>query len=165
MIYKGNYFNWIHPNWINLVLSKQGQARPRDWDPAYVVESDEYKHAKEAGYDLTAVHWWVYEKQDLDIELIPPWTKGKIHWWITKLYPGQFMPMHSDPHTHDMSCIRYWIPLTDYIPGHIFIYKDKMIDNYKAGDVYEYNLSTDLHGAANISHTPRIILQVTEYVD
>jgi hypothetical protein len=165
MIYKGNYYDWIDQNWINLVLSKDGQARPRDWDPAYAVESSEYKQAQSAGYDLTAVHWWVYEEKDLDIKIDPIWTNKKVHWWITKLNPGQFMPMHTDPHTHDEKCVRYWVPLLDYIPGHIFIYKDKMIDNYKAGDVFEYYQSTDIHGAANISHTPRIILQVTEYVD
>jgi hypothetical protein len=38
-----------------------------------------------------------------------------------------------------------------------------MITNYRAGDVYEYINSTDSHGAANIGHIPRIVLQVTEY--
>jgi hypothetical protein len=163
MDYIGNYKDWIDPNWLFLVLSKIGQARPRDLPPAYAVESDEYKKALEAGYNLNEVHWWVYEEKDLDIQINPPWCKNNIHWWITKLYPGQFMPIHTDPHTHEDNCTRYWIPLKDYEPGHIFIYNNSMISNYKMGDVYRYKKATDYHGAANIGHTTRVILQVTEF--
>ena len=157
--------NWkynLHPALRQLVLDKEGQARPRDWPPAFAVESDEYKRAEEAGYDLSQVHWWVYEEKNLGNIVLP--LENDYHWWITKLYPGQFMPMHSDPHTHERSCNRYWIPLQDYEPGHIFIYKDNLVKDYKAFDVYKYDHEQDLHGAANIGHTPRVVLQVTEYV-
>ena len=164
MNYLGNYKQYFTKSLYQLVLGTTGQARPRDW-PAYTtVESAEYQRAQEAGYDLTAVYWWVYEKQDLNIELDFPWTNGKTHWWITKLYPGQFMPMHTDPFTHYNDCKRFWVPLQDYKPGHIFLYENIFIKDYKAGDVYEYFNSQDVHGAANISHEPRLVLQVTEYV-
>lgn len=143
------------------VLDTVGYARPRDWPPAFAIESAEYNRAKEAGYDLTAVHWWVYEEKHLGKLDLP---LNEYHWWITKLYPGQYMPMHTDPHTHERPCKRYWIPLQDYEPGHIFIYKDKMITDYNAYDVYMYDQEQDIHGAANIGHTPRVVLQVTEYV-
>jgi len=61
-------------------------------------------------------------------------------------------------------CNRYWMPLQDYTAGHVFIYKDKMIADYKAGDVYQFDNETDTHGAANIGHTSRIMLLVTEYI-
>lgn len=163
MNYIGN-FNFFKNSWIQELLDNDGQARPRDWPAINAVESAEYQHAKEAGYDLNAVHWWVYENKDVSFDIHPPFVTGDYHWWITKLYPGQFMPMHTDPHTHERSCIRYWIPLQDYVPGHIFIYKDEMIKDYKKGDVYSYENSNDNHGAANISHTPRLVLQVTKYV-
>ena len=162
MKFVGNWKHQIHPKQRQRVLDNDGQARPRDWPPAFAVESDEYKRAKEAGYDLTQVHWWVYEQKDLGALILP--LENEYHWWITKLNPGQFMPMHSDPHTHERVCKRYWIPLQDYQPGHIFIYKDKLIKNYKEYDVFEYEKSTDLHGAANIGHTPRVVLQVTEFL-
>jgi hypothetical protein len=161
----GNYDYWIDPLWEHLVLTRTGQSRPRDWSAMNHVELAEYKKYQEAGYDLNAVNWYVYESQDLGIDIDPPWCKGKIHWWITKLNPGQYMPMHTDPHTHDGSCKRYWVPLQNYVPGHIFIYKDEMVSHYGLGDVYVYDHSTDPHGAANISHTPRIILQITEYAE
>lgn len=164
MKFIGNFSKWIDPLWEHLVLTRTGQARPRDWPPSSAIESAEYSKYKEAGYDLSAVNWWVYEQSDLGVDIVPPWVVNKCHWWITKLYPGQFMPIHSDPHTHGSDCQRYWVPLQDYHPGHIFMYRDEVIVNYRAGDVYTYHQSTDLHGAANIGHIPRIILQVTEYI-
>jgi hypothetical protein len=164
MIYNGNFKNWVNDAWVEEIISKAGQARPRDWAAAFTKETEEYKKAVEAGYDLNSIYWWVYEKSDVSFDIIPPWVNGKYHWWITKLTPGQFMPMHTDPHTHENKCIRHWVPLQDYCPGHIFIYKDEMISNYKKGDVFSYYDSHDIHGAANISHMPRVVLQVTEYV-
>mgnify|MGYP006104398321 CR=1 FL=1 len=158
-------FNFIQDSWIQEVLNTAGQARPRDWPASSAVESAEYAKAKEAGYDLNAVHWWVYEKNDVSFDIVDlPFIKGDYHWWITKLYPGQFMPVHTDPHTHERSCKRYWVPMQDYHPGHIFLYKDNIIINYKKGDVYAYDQEQDTHGAANIGHLPRLVLQVTEYV-
>lgn len=163
MKFIGNYSHWIKDEWISKVLETTGQARPRDWPPNSNFEKEEYLRYELAGYDLQAVNWWVYENKDLNINIDPPWTKGRIHWWITKLYPGQFMPMHTDPHTHENNCFRYWIPLQDYHLGHVFIYKDHMVTDYKKGDVYIYESSIDMHGAANIGHIPRLVLQVTEY--
>ena len=116
MKYIGNH-NFIQDEWLIELLNTEGQARPRDWPPAYAVESAEYARAEEAGYNLNAVNWWVYESQNVTFDLIPPWVTDDYHWWITKLYPGQFMPMHTDPHTHERDCKRYWVPLQDYHPG------------------------------------------------
>ena len=80
------------------------------------------------------------------------------------MLPGQYMPMHTDPHAHDTPCNRYWMPLQNYTAGHVFVYKDEIITGYKAGDVFQFETETDTHGAANISHTPRIMLLVTEYI-
>lgn len=164
MKYLGNYSSWIDDRWVFKVLETTGQARPRDWPPSSKIEQEEYCRYETSGYDLNAVNWWIYESKDLDITVIPPWTIGRIHWWITKLNPGQFMPMHTDPHTHGVNCSRYWVPLQDYHPGHVFIYKDKMISNYKAGDVFMFNNEKDIHGAANIGYIHRITLLITEYI-
>lgn len=164
MKYIGNYSTWIKEEWINIILSTDGQARPRDWPPASAVESAEYSKYKTAGYDLSAVNWWVYEHRDLRLDIIPPWTSNKIHWWFTKMMPGQFMPVHTDPHAHDQPCNRYWMPMQDYEFGHVFLYNNQMISDYKKGDVYMFDNERDMHGAANIGHTPRIMLLITEYM-
>lgn len=155
--------NWKHLLPTNLrqqVIDTVGQARPRDWPAVTAVESNEYRLAAQAGYDLHAINWWIFEESNIGKLSLP---FEKYHWWITKLYPGQFMPMHTDPHTHEDDCIRLWVPLQDYMPGHIFIYKNEFVKDYKAFDVYQYDQSQDYHGAANIGHSPRVILQVTVY--
>lgn len=163
MKFIGN-FKFINDAWIEEILSKDGQARPRDWNAINEIENKEYLQYKNAGYNLNSVHWWVYEKHDVTFYVEPPFITKDYHWWITKLLPGQFMPMHTDPHTHDRPCIRYWVPMQDYHPGHIFVLNDKMISKYKKGDVWTYQTPRDLHGAANIGHIPRVVLQITEYL-
>lgn len=164
MNYLGNYASYIKNEWIDEILSMEGKARPRDWPPAYKHESYEYDRATEAGYDLNGVHWYVIDKGETSFEITFPFLKNEFHWWITKLYPGQFMPMHSDPHVHERNAIRYWMPLQDYVPGHIFIINDQLITGYKKGDMYSFVDSQDIHGAANIGHTVRLSLLITDYL-
>ena len=159
----GNFNKDLSKDLNDLVMITEGQARPGDWKPINDVERNLWEKGKST-FDFSKTMWYVYEQQDLQIDLKFPWTFGKCHWWITKLLPGQMMPMHTDPHTHEeQTCKRYWIPLQDYVPGHVFIYGESMIQNYKRGDVFQYENSTDEHGAANLSFIPRIVLQVTEY--
>lgn len=164
MKFIGNYSHWIDPLWKQLILTKDGQARPRDWPPSSAAESAEYIKYETAGYDLNAVNWWVYEHSDLSVNVIPPWTNGNVHWWFTKMMPGHYMPIHTDPHAHDRPCNRYWMPLQDFQIGHVFLYGETMISKYKTGDVFMFDHEHDIHGAANIGHTPRIMLLVTEYI-
>ena len=56
----------------------------------------------------------------------------------------------------------YWMPFQDWTVGHVFMYQDTPVTNYKKGDVFEYDASI-VHCAVNISLVPRIILQVREY--
>ena len=51
--------------------------------------------------------------------------------------------------------------LQDWEPGHIFAYDDKMLSNYKAGDLYEWSDPECVHGPTNIGYTPRLTLQIT----
>jgi hypothetical protein len=160
----GNYKSWINSEWLTEISNSAGYGRPRDWKPDSPQEEQTYKTASDAGYDLNLVHFWLYEKSNLTFDITPPWTSKNIHWWFTKMYPGQFTPMHCDPHTFENECVRYWVPMQNYEPGHIFIYKNELVKDYKAGDVFVYDDSQDIHGAANISYLPRIVLQVTDYL-
>jgi hypothetical protein len=165
MKFIGNYGSWIQDIWNEELLIKEGQARPKDRLSVVDTDTVEYRKIYTAAYNLGSVYWWVYESKDVSFDILPPWIDhNNFHWWITKLTPGQMMPVHTDPHTHEQPCKRYWVPLQNYQAGHVFIINDEMISNYSKGDVYEYDDPQAVHGAANISHVPRLVLQVTEYV-
>jgi len=82
----------------------------------------------------------------------------------SKLYPGEFQPMHVDPHLTELTNFkRFTMFLQDWEPGHIFTYDDKIITNYKAGDMYEWNDPMTLHGPVNIGYNTRYTLQITQH--
>jgi hypothetical protein len=166
MKFIGNYKEWINQSWIDEVLLNRGTARPLEGKrPDSLEEEKEYAKAREAGYSDDAIYFYMFDKKTVSFEITPPpFVQGKFHWWITKMLPGNFMPMHVDPHTkYEKNSKRYWIALQDYQSGHIFMYKNRVITDYKLGDVWCYEDSTAEHGAANIGRVPRIILQISSY--
>jgi hypothetical protein len=165
MKYIGNYKDWIDDNWIAEILASKGDGRPAEGNKPDSPEMEvEYAKARAAGYKDTDIYFWMFDKKNTSFNIVPPWVTGKYHWWITKMMPGNFMPMHKDPHTMiETNSQRYWMPFQDWTPGHIFMYEDKVITNYKAGDVWCYEDSAAIHGAANIGYTPRIVLQISTH--
>lgn len=164
MNFIGNFAHLIKDEWLEEIQTKTGRARPKDWPPMFRHESVEYAKVEEAGYDINSVYWYIFDPEDLSFRVSFPFLKNDFHFWISKLLPGNLMPMHSDPYTLERDGLRYWIPLQDYHSGHVFIINDEMVTNYKKGDVFIFNESTDVHGAANIGHIPRYSLLITEYV-
>ena len=164
----GNFKNWIQEEWIEEILSSRGDGRPAEGQKPNSPEMElEYLKAKQAGYKDDEIYFWMFDKNNTSFDIPrPPWIaeNKKFHWWITKMLPGQFMPMHVDPHTlYEDNSERYWVPLQDWQEGHVFMYKDIVITSYKKGDVWMYENSNAVHGAANIGHVPRLVLQVSTY--
>lgn len=130
---------------------------------------DEYDMYANAGYDVFGTYFTLLEKFDVSFDILddpPPFldTKDKhITWWFSKMSPGQVMPMHVDRAKPEIEIHKYWMPWTDYEPGHIFSIGQTVLTNYKAGDVYEFNYAGEWHGACNIGHSSRTILQITDY--
>lgn len=166
MNYVGNFSNWIDAAWFEEVLANRGIGRPGEGKkPNSPEEKLEYQKAIAGGYDPASIYFYMFDKNSVSFTLPrPPFVEGNFHWWITKMLPGQFMPMHIDPHTnYEKNSRRFWMPWQDYQGGHIFAYEDQIVANYKAGDVYEYSNSKALHGAANVGLSSRIVLQVSTY--
>lgn len=164
MKFIGNYKDWLNDSWFEQALITRGDGRPAEGQQPDTPEMlAEYNKAQAAGYCTDKIYFWMLDKNNSNITITkPPFVTNNFHWWITKMFPGNFMPMHVDPHTlFEKNSKRYWIPLHDWEDGHIFMYEQQVITNYAAGDVWEYNDSTAIHGAANIGHTPRIVLQIS----
>ena len=161
----GNFKEYIRQEWLDEILNSKGMGRPAEGKtPDSPEEVLEYQKALSAGYKSTDTYFYMFDKSNTSFNLELPFINKKHHWWITKMLPGNFMPMHIDPHAlYQKNSERYWMPWQDYCPGHIFLYEDQFVSNYKKGDLYKYSESSALHGAANIGHVPRIILQVSTY--
>jgi hypothetical protein len=166
MQYIGNYKSWIQQSWLDEVLSKNGLFRPREGGrPGGPAGDAEWQRALDAGYKEDAAYFQMFTKNEVSFQIPDlPFVNSKFHWWITKMMPSDFMPIHTDPHTvDDPTTNRYWIPLTAWAPGHTFVYEDFLMPHYDAGDVWVYSDATALHGAANYGFVPRVVLQVSTY--
>jgi hypothetical protein len=165
MNFLGNYKDWIKPELIEYLLSNDGVRRP---DAGENPDCEEFKLAPSVGYDLSKTWWHFYNEKSFPFEIQLPFeTDQKFTWWFIKMMPGHYMPMHRDPHvTKDSdksNCSRYWMPLQDYSPGHVFIYDDEMITRYTAGDLWKYTDANAIHGACNIGYLPRLTFLFTTY--
>jgi hypothetical protein len=167
MNYIGNFAEWIDSSWVNEVSANRGTARPSEGKrPDSLEEELEYAKARAAGYKDDDTFFYMFTKNNTSFDIVAPFINGKYHWWITKMLPGNFMPVHVDPHAiFQKNSKRYWMPWQDYEPGHLFLYEEQVITNYKKGDLYEYANSSAIHGASNIGHSPRIVLQISTFED
>jgi hypothetical protein len=100
MKFIGNFKEHISQNWINEILNSRGTGRPAEGKkPDSIEESAEYKKAIAAGYKDSDIYFYMFDKSNVSFEIDLPFINEKYHWWITKMMPGNFMPMHVDPHT------------------------------------------------------------------
>jgi hypothetical protein len=170
-----NVADWIKDEWIEEILSTPGMSVPRDLfvNNQMLSEIDkgerDQMHPTERAiyetYGTDGIHFQLLEDGLLSFDIDPPWITDELfEWWVTKMYPGQYIPVHKDNlRGGDINTKRYWIPLSDYDPGHIFLYEDTIVTKYKKGDLYLYDEAQAWHGAINLGSTPRIILQVSTY--
>ena len=171
MHYIGNYKSWIDDNnIINMLESKQGDCTPV-WQPDRWTGNETLEHFRELarpGYSCNKFFFHQLNPSSEEMKdykfVYPdlPKQRNNKFWWFVKLYPGEFQAMHVDPHLTEVeNFVRYTMFLQDWEPGHIFVYDDKILNNYKAGDLYEWNDPETIHGPSNIGYTPRLTLQIT----
>lgn len=158
MQYIGNFKDYIQDSWIEEIVSL-----PREWPRPFCENSTEHARLSSAGYDLSTSHWAVVEPFNVSFNINFPFLNNITQWWCARLFPGQFMPMHVDPHAEDKKGKMYWIPMQDYHSGHVFIINDELIKDYKKGDVFAFDNFKDYHGSANIGLIPKLTLIVVEY--
>lgn len=191
MKYVGNYGWWITPELMNLLDAAKGGVIyvNKQCEKSYAGHPtlNHYFEWSEPWYSHRE-DWFQYLNQDSpefeNFKLqLPEFSKSRprLYWWIIKNTPGQIQPMHIDPvntgmfgdGTRGIECtwgnlnpVRYTMFLKDYEPGHILIVKDKMVDGYKAGDLFEWDDAAAEHGIANISYSIRYSLNIlfTDYL-
>ena len=165
MKYIGNFKDWIKKEWVEYLLSHDGTSRPNTANEN--PDTEEFRLAATVGYDLDRTWWYHYCETSCPLIIEPPINASKSYmWWFIKLLPGGMMPVHRDPHVSEenkFNIQRYWMPLQDYTPGHVFVYNNVFMTDYKVGDLWVYTDSNEIHGCSNIGYTPRLTFQFTTY--
>lgn len=150
---------WSYDFLNNLQIHKRPNWEIENPDPedllSYCIESGASKKNKK-GWGWGFLNDFEYENQGYDKNLDFGIKYNK--WWISKVEPGCMMPVHTDNHGINNQ-IRYWIPLQDWILGHIFFLSDGNIIKYKKGDVHKFD-ETTFHGASNNSKISKFSLQL-----
>jgi len=165
-----NYKDWISEEFLEFLKTHDGDTTPV-WQPdkwAGHPMLDEAREKTRVGYAHRTDNFQQFNPATEDIKKIKfeipkiPGDDRRQLWWIIKLYPGQMQPMHFDPHLLSVkNPQRYSMFLEDWKPGHIFVWGNKYISDYKAGDLYKWKDPMCYHGVVNIGHEIRYSLQIT----
>lgn len=172
MIYLANLSEWITPEIMNHIESHTGDTTPV-WQPDRWKGHpmlDEARERARWGYSQRTHDFQQFNPKSADMQdfkfnlpEIPGDNRSKL-WWFVKLLPGQMQAMHFDPHLIETpNPERYTIFLQDFQPGHIFVWDNKMIADYKAGDLYKWEDPMCYHGCVNIGYETRYTFQITTY--
>jgi hypothetical protein len=162
----GNYATWINPMWVNYIKNNKGHSHPRS-DPSEYGSRNQDTLSKIRQFGKNTL-WHNFEPDNFPFTIIPPIEiNGRIDWWFVKMVTGDFIPFHSDHAPRDGNEVkkarRFWMPLQDYIEGHMFIIEGELIRNYSAGDLFEYD-SDARHSALNINlDIPRYTFNLAIY--
>lgn len=168
MKFVGNYKEWVTDDLMNYLKTNNGETRPV-WQPDRWQGHPTLDHFREMarpGYSHKDHDFQQFAPKDMpDFPITMPdlpQTRKNMYWWFIKLLPGQMQAMHIDPFLVEVTNpVRYSLFLQDFIPGHIYVWNDKIITNYKKGDLYEWTDPMCIHGCVNIGYEPRYTFQIT----
>jgi hypothetical protein len=176
MIFVGNYAHWIKQEWIDYILENKGTGYPGIKEPENATEQAVMEATEKSlagiqhAYPADKIYFYAFYDEDHQEQLnltLPIDIYGcHYRWAINKFLPGNTLRMHQDGDLADPKLIdRYWMPMQDYQDGHIFICGGKFMSDYKKGDLFQFEDSTDTHGSCNITYTPRLTFTFIVYRD
>lgn len=140
---------------LDFIIKNTGSKRPVL--PPVDYQKETYAKWVAAGCDVNRLYWESFSSDNFPFTVDLPFVGN---WWFSKLLPGNVFPYHQDIYGSPAPKSRLWIACQDYQAGHLFSYGDKVLTNYKTGDVFEFDDISIWHGAANCSLIPKISLQV-----
>lgn len=156
-----NYADWITEDFLDFLNDPSNGQQ--------LCYSEEHKDHELArlwicnSYNMSSISYTFFFPEHLQEHMILPDQLSDVkEFWVSKLKPGDHIPYHYDTFKHSLENVkRYWMALTDYQLGHIFIYKDRHFKNYKKGDLFEFQRPDEWHAACNLGFTNKITLQFT----
>jgi|APCry1669189883_1035261.scaffolds.fasta_scaffold00192_12 hypothetical protein len=164
----GNYAYWIKQEWLDYMTNIEGRSYPSN--PKSELDTHSLAPMIRSGRSANSTICIFYDKENTGFNVEPIWSTSKhSEYWFVKLYPGMLQPLHQDELKFDqygrrnLTHKKYWIPLMDYERGHVFIYEDTLITNYKKGDVYLYDNDQAFHCAGNMGYSTRYSLNLATW--
>jgi hypothetical protein len=158
MRYIGNFAHMLIQDKIDFMLENQGTIEPNFDNECYSpeVNSDAAKWIKL--YPKHTWESWDIAKEDILSDQPIDFKKNyKIE--VIKQVPGSFIPAHMDP--NPFTTKRYALSLVDYELGHVLVWGDDFISNYKRGDMWEIQDISQRHFSCNMGYTTRLMAQIT----
>lgn len=171
MIYLGNYKDYVTTELMYHLETHDGETVPV-WQPdrwSGDTRLEKIRELARHGYSNGKHNFQQFNSKSKDMEnfvlTLPPIFNNKnFVWWIIKLYPGQMQSMHFDPHLIDCkNPQRFTLFLQDFQPGHIFVWDNQIISDYKSGDLFQWSDPMCYHGCVNIGYETRYTLQITTF--
>ena len=159
--------NFVQQEWIDYCLTHTGQRMPKDY-----YDSGELDYAMhDVGYGKCP--WFTEWGIDPSTTFLERFDEGNvpfkpdfsflgepnIRWGVLKYKPGQYMPLHSDD-VRFKNEKRLWMPMQDYVEGHMVLHGNEYYKDWKAGDVYHFTDGAAQHGFANISGVTRLVFTI-----
>jgi hypothetical protein len=161
---------WVNPALLETLLKTEGELRPMLDEQDDPWKKDQFDRWKNSEFNMKGASWHMIYYYHLgmlsmdDFKLPIDVQADRVEWWFCKIDPCCMFPMHVDVFkTEAKNFRRFCVPMQDYIAGHIFINDGKNLEDYSAGDVYEFMDPGSWHGAANISMIPKVSLQFVSY--
>jgi hypothetical protein len=164
-----NFKDWIRPEWIEYLLTETGMRKPEACSGD--SEFNQAQRKINNVYDTSRTFWHKFDSSNYPFPAPFPFNidgvtfqEGKnCEWWFLKYLPGDLLPFHTDMYDSVDNMIKLWMPLQCYKQGHVMIYGDELVTNYKAGDLFMFNDIFTPHGACNMGYEPRLMLCMTMY--
>jgi hypothetical protein len=164
MEYLGNYAELIQPEWIDFLIKNPGQLLPDNRECLLPDFHPQNVEIQSVWSNENKPKWNVFEIPDLPFTIPWPVKLGNnIDWWVIKMSPGQIMPMHEDPCPDVNHLQRYILALQDYEPGHVLIWDNQLVKDYKKGDLFRFKNPMAAHGGCNLSNTVRLLAYLSVY--
>lgn len=162
-----HYRNWIDEETIETIINTSGDQRPDLSNPVAEYKRPVSDLLLKSGYNFNKLKWTLYYQSHFSKQIFLPFDPGpNSQWWFCKLNPGDMFPMHQDLFEEEKSNIRrFWLACQDKKIGHIFSYGDHVLNNYQAGDLFEFENPKEWHAACNLGFEPKISLQIVSYSD
>jgi len=163
--YIGNYKDWIKEEWIDYLLNNNGDLLPKK------LKQSNNNYITDYQYDVIFENWdssrvsligFSSHNFPFDISMPIKLENKNIRWNFIKLKSGMMIPLKTEEHLSflNKSKIKYRMMLQDYCEGHVVLYNDNLIIDYKKGDLFVCNDPINSNGVVNIINDTCLVFEI-----